>query len=181
MKEDRNRQDKLHNKLSVSRTTPIPQKYNKRFEDLQLHIHGSEESTNRAMISPVAFPGRSTRKSVVFFPDDDKKLPMTFRNISELRQAIGESNNNIFGKGKSFKYHGEIIESKLKGMEGIFVGQTPDQIKKLKDKPAYVKFDASVELPYKGKITNVHVLPSPATEPEKKKNNEKKKATKSKQ
>ena len=52
-------------------------------------------------------------------------------------------------------------------MKGVFVGQTPDQIKKLKDNPKYAKYVDLADFPYK----TIHVQPKSSEEPEQKKKN----------
>ena len=113
----------------------------KRLVDLQYDIHGNTDNGDRAINDPIEFVSKTSRRAVVFLPNDKTKPIVTFKSLTELREATGESNNKIFGKGVNFKHHGEPIKSKLSNMKGVFIGQTPNQVAKLIDNVVYTEYD----------------------------------------
>ena len=159
--------DKRHTMtVPLSETSGELYKLDKRLADLQINIHENNENSNRAIDQPIKFVSNTSRRAIIFIPNDKSQSTITFKSLTELRLATGKSNNKIFGKNVIFNHHGEAIQSKLSNMKGVFVGQTPKQVAKLKDNALYTPYNKD-DFEYKQELTET-----------KNKDNKKNKATK---
>ena len=77
--------DKRHTMtVPLSETSGELYKLDKRLADLQINIHENNENSNRAIDQPIKFVSNTSRRAIIFIPNDKSQSTITFKSLTEL-------------------------------------------------------------------------------------------------